>query len=312
MSLVIYRPANRYFIIFSYIGTRYRGVQRQVSKHSRELDNTIQSTLEMAINSSLEPRPWNHPVSSIVSSRTDRMVHASENVMATDLYHPVAGMTYDQDYVCDSMNKWLYENNHLILVKKIVQVPRRYYLRRQVGEREYIMRVLYHPGVADFNKLTFDLASRHDLNQVSVAQVPYNSSKLSIENVRRTIDYMKGTHDFRSFEAPSFRRTERNSIKTITKFTVTQVDPDTGSRIDSVTDSKGILLDFVVRSGSFLYQQVRRMVGLSLTVGLGHATLDDVKFLLDNPCRDNWDYKRFHTAMPSGLYLRKIKYPGLT
>lgn len=315
MSLVIYKPSTRYFICFSYIGTRYWGVQRQVASQSLKRDNTIQSAIETAINSSIKPRPSNYPVSSSVSSRTDSLVHASENIMVCDLFHPVAGLTYDQDYVSDSTNEWLYKNDHLILIKKTVQVPRGYHIRRQAQEREYILRVLYHPNLREEYgpKIMYNIASFHDLNQVSLVQVPEHSTILDIEKVRRAIELMTGEHDFRSFEAtPKNSKKERNSKETISKFTVTQVCIKNNSRIVSNLDPEPIFLDFVVKSGSYLYKQVRRMVGLSLTVGLGHATLDEVKYLLDNPSRDNWNDERFITAMPSGLYLRKIEFSGIT
>lgn len=313
MSLKIWRAANRYFVCFSYLGSRYWGVQRQVASRSLERDNTIQSAIETAINSTITPRPINHPVSSVVSSRTDRLVHGSENVLAMDLFHPIYGMTYDQDYVTDCINKWMYQNDHLILVKKTVQVPRGYHIRRQAREREYILRVVYNPnshGAFDA-KVWYDLASRIDLSSVSVVPVPSDSTKLDIDKVCQAIELMKGSHDFRSFEASQNRRKERNSVETITKFTVTEVDPRTGSRMDPVS-SDLIFLDFVVSSGSFLYKQVRRMVGMALTVGLGCATLDEVKFLLKNPDRNNWKRDRYLTAMPSGLYLRRIHFPGIS
>ena len=61
-----------------------------------------------------------------------------------------------------------------------------------------------------------------------------------------------------------------------------------------------------VAGNAFLHQQVRRMMGCLVQVGLGKLTLEDVRALLERPRRG--------TARPTlparGLCLKTIRYEG--
>lgn len=62
------------------------------------------------------------------------------------------------------------------------------------------------------------------------------------------------------------------------------------------------------KSKSFLHNQVRRLVGSIISYAcFDRATMDDIKWLLDNPATSNWN-SNIMMAEPFGLYLSKINY----
>jgi len=72
-----------------------------------------------------------------------------------------------------------------------------------------------------------------------------------------------------------------------------------------ISGKKILTFDFV--APAFLWQQVRRMVGALLTVGLGKLDLEDFKLMLEQP--------KNHLPRPAdsrGLALVKIKYRGIS
>jgi tRNA pseudouridine38-40 synthase len=91
-----------------------------------------------------------------------------------------------------------------------------------------------------------------------------------------------GRHDFRAFGAA-----DRTTIRTVTAVRVRR-------------SGRNVTID--VRADSFLRGQVRRMVGLLLEVGLGSATIEDIRAALADPTR-----ARKGAAAPArGLCLRHV------
>ncbi|XP_014662933.1 PREDICTED: tRNA pseudouridine synthase A-like [Priapulus caudatus] len=57
----------------------------------------------------------------------------------------------------------------------------------------------------------------------------------------------------------------------------------------------------------FVRHQIRRMLGAMVAVGCGRLTLDQVRYMLEQPDPQNWHSKAVCMA-PSGLYLKQIYY----
>jgi tRNA pseudouridine38-40 synthase len=91
-----------------------------------------------------------------------------------------------------------------------------------------------------------------------------------------------GRHDFRAFGAA-----DRTTVRTVSSVRVRR---------------SGRVVTIDVRADSFLRGQVRRMVGLLLEVGLGSATMDDIRAALADPTT-----ARKGAAAPArGLCLRHV------
>jgi tRNA pseudouridine38-40 synthase len=91
-----------------------------------------------------------------------------------------------------------------------------------------------------------------------------------------------GRHDFRAFGA-----TDRSTVRTVTAVRVRR---------------SGRYVTIDVRADSFLRGQVRQMVGLLLEVGLGKATIDQVRAALADP----GSARKGAAAPAKGLCLRHV------
>jgi tRNA pseudouridine38-40 synthase len=98
---------------------------------------------------------------------------------------------------------------------------------------------------------------------------------------------LEGEHDYRSF-SPRLEPGE-NPVKTIWKV--------------SVGGDKTLTEIRFIGSG-FLYQMIRRMVGLMIAVVQGREPRDAVRKALKNPVKGSVVYN----AQPQGLYLEKVMY----
>ena len=110
---------------------------------------------------------------------------------------------------------------------------------------------------------------------------------LDVEKMREGAKYLLGHHDFTSFRGAGCQAL--SPLKTL-------------DRLDITTN--GDEIDFVVEARSFLYHQVRNMVGTLKSVGDGKFSPQDVKFILekkDRACAGA-------TAPACGLYLSKVMY----
>jgi len=109
-----------------------------------------------------------------------------------------------------------------------------------------------------------------------------------LKNARGAAKLLLGAHDFWSFckhdqGKPTLRELEQVKIS--------------GKKI--------LTFDFV--ASAFLWQQVRRMVGALLTVGVGELALEDFKLMLEQRI----DHLPM-PASPEGLVLMQVKYRGIS
>ena len=185
----------RYFMSFSYDGSKYKGYQKQPN------EKTIQEEIEKAltkINSNKE-------VTINASGRTDAGVHAINQKAHFD-----ADLIIDCDKLKHSLNSIIPND---IYVKGIVNVSDDFHARYSVKAKEYIYKI----NMGTYNPIEKDYI--YQLNK-----------RLDISEMQRALKYLEGTHDFRSFtkcdeEKEDYERTivqatlERDS-KNINKITI--------------------------------------------------------------------------------------------
>lgn len=87
---------------------------------------------------------------------------------------------------------------------------------------------------------------------------------LDVAKMREGAKYLLGHHDFTSFRGAGCQAL--SPLKTL-------------DRLDIITN--GDEIDFVVEARSFLYHQVRNMVGTLKSVGDGKFSPQDVKIILE-------------------------------
>lgn len=185
----------RYFMSFSYDGSKYKGYQKQPN------EKTIQSEIESAltkINSNSE-------VTIHASGRTDTGVHAINQKAHFDL---------DQIIECSKLKKSL--NSLLpddIYIKGIVNVKDDFHARYNVKAKEY----LYIINMGTYNPIEKDYIYQYN-------------KRLDVTEMERALKYLEGKHNFKSFtkcdeEKEDYVRTivqtnlERDS-KNINKITI--------------------------------------------------------------------------------------------
>ncbi len=154
----------RYFITFSYDGSKYNGYQKQPRV------KTIQGELEKALKQINSGKA----VSLSASGRTDAGVHA---------YNQHAHFDMEDKMPCSKLRSAI---NSLIpddiYVKSICEVPEDFHARFNVKAKEYIYKI--NMGV--YNPIEKDYVYQYN-------------KKLDIAEMERALKYLEGTHDFKSF-----------------------------------------------------------------------------------------------------------------
>jgi len=155
---------KRYFMIFSYDGTNFKGYQKQVK------ERTVQGEIEKA----LKEINGNKKVEIHASGRTDAKVHALNQKAHFDLEVKITPEKLRQ-----ALNSMLEED---IYIKSIEEVNEDFHARFSVKGKEYI----YIINMGPYNPL-----ERNYVYQ-------YNK-KLDTVEMERAMKYLEGTHSFKSF-----------------------------------------------------------------------------------------------------------------
>ena len=154
----------RYFMCFSYDGSKYNGYQKQPRK------KTVQGELEKALTKINSERK----VSVVASGRTDAGVHA---------YNQRAHFDLDKEIKCTRLSQSL---NSLIpddiYIKSICEVSDEFHARFDVKAKEYIYKI----NMGSYNPIEKDYIFQY-------------GKRLDIAEIERALKYIEGTHDFRSF-----------------------------------------------------------------------------------------------------------------
>lgn len=174
----------RYFMKFSYNGSKFNGYQKQVDK--RTVQGDIENVLSII---------FNEKISVVASGRTDAGVHAYNQCLHFD-----STKELDFDKLRFSLNSMLKN----IYIKELYNVPNDFHARYDVKKKEYLYKInvgefdpIYEEYIYQYNK---DL----DISKMILA------SKILI-----------GEHDFRSFTSLDY---EKNCIRTIYSIDIKKID----------------------------------------------------------------------------------------
>lgn len=165
----------RYFMRFSYNGSKFNGFQKQVDKR------TVQGDLESVLS-----KIFNENIRVVASGRTDAGVHAYNQCLHFDSSKEV-----DFDKLKFSLNSLL----HNIYIKELYSVPDDFHARYDCTKKEYIYKI----NVGEFDPIYEEYIYQ------------YNKS-LDIEKMKDACMYLIGEHDFRSFTSLDY---EKNCVRTI-------------------------------------------------------------------------------------------------
>ncbi len=113
-----------------------------------------------------------------------------------------------------------------------------------------------------------------------------------VVQLKESFKEFNGTHNFQNF-AKLDSKAPKNPVKTIVE--------------TSITPLNGNILYLQISSRSFLWQQIRRMIGHLIQVATTNLNVSDTKSLLS----DQLTRKKPPSAPPVGLILNEIKYENL-
>ncbi len=240
----------RYKLTISYDGSCFHGFQRQQKL------NSVQETLEKVLTEILKTE-----VVVKGAGRTDAGVHAIGQVCHFDSIQIVPEKNLKK-----ILNKKLYPN---IYVKEVNYVSDNFHSRVHAVKKEY----RYFVSIGEFSPL-------------KAKYLHYFHNRIDIEKIKEAMEYIKGTHDFKSF---SKNHLIKNTIRTIESF-------------DLVVN--GDILEFRIVGNGFLHNMVRIIIALMLKVGEGKFEPNYIEKVISGCDRKYAPY----VAPSNGLYLWKVYY----
>uniref|UniRef100_A0A023F0N7 tRNA pseudouridine synthase n=1 Tax=Triatoma infestans TaxID=30076 RepID=A0A023F0N7_TRIIF len=290
---------KRYLIYFSYLGTQFRGLQKQYRKGTPIYETeTIQSILEIGLKN-LKNSPLNEPVI-YPASRTDQGVHALCTAAHVDL-------EFENDvtpvyHIISNLNTFLTKRNYDIRILSARVVPEHFSARYSVVKKRYTYRfAVLKPDVLP------DIPNKKHLLPIPIIEknrclFTFNPA-FDHNLVKDTANIFVGLKDFRSFMS---RISSKPDV--ITERFIESLELKQGQPLIQSNESDYYNFWEISCSGkSFLYKQVRRIVGILLAVGLGRVSPDEVQQMLNNPIDNPW-IERAAVVPGYGLYLTSVEY----
>lgn len=241
----------RYKFIVSYDGYNYMGFQIQDALPTIELE--ITKAFKNLINEDVKIYP---------SGRTDRYVHALGQVFHADIEAliPEYGLI-------KGLNSFLPND---IYIKSCERVEDDFHARFSAVSKEY----RYYINTLEYNPLT-------------LRYMPYIPN-LDVGSMKKAIEYLKGTHDFKGFASASIDK-RKPTIKTI---------------YDIVLIEHSDKLEFRFLGDGFLKYQIRRMMGIIVEIGKGRFVPEKILEILES--KNPKDSKYIMDGC--GLYLYNVNY----
>lgn len=326
---------GRFLIFFSYVGTRYSGVQQQlgVLKHGKPL-KTAGGVLEEALAAL---KPVCSPRIQ-VSSRTDKGVHALRNSCHVDLQHPESEKEFDPAIITNVTNYNLQKMGEDLRIVETRRVSNDFQARVNATGRKYIYRLAHvlNPGhnmrlsEQDNEKQDTDIYTelKKFTKRRKHPKLPVGSpvpildgdklfvcrNKLDMSKLLEAAALLSGIHDFTAFSNKSKAREEHRPPPHPAKLLTIGVKRGQpfGHRIlkcgQDITVTENLeFWDIHVQSKSFLYKMVRRCVGGMILVATDVISLADLHDVLDNPRRD-FDFTSRLSVPGDGLFLADVMY----
>ncbi|XP_028172181.1 tRNA pseudouridine synthase-like 1 [Ostrinia furnacalis] len=291
----------RYLAFFSYIGTRFRSSEKlRVKGKSQYPDpDSVQGMIEMGL---YKLKSLNYPQITL-SSRTDGGVHALCSSAHFDLDRYGAKI-YDPPHICYVLNKYFYNTNSSIFVKKCLRVPDDFNARFKALSRTY----LYRLAVLKKDKVLPEhscIASHIPIEEWKRCHFT-RLSNFDIEKLKEGAKYLVGYHDFTTFK--KFDKLKQNKSNRRELYSVA-VRPG-APLVTSHSQAEESIFDHwevEFRGRAFVHNQIRRMMGTLISCAIGKLPPEEIKVMLQVPSKHSW-----HTFIPScppdGLYLCKVEY----
>ncbi|CAK9813118.1 tRNA pseudouridine synthase-like 1 [Anthophora quadrimaculata] len=285
---------GRYFIRFSYFGTQYRGLQKNVFRNEgiqiHDTD-TIQGAVEAAFLK-LSPKCINFPKMTS-SSRTDVGVHSLCNSAHIDIENKY-NKIYNPNQVLRVVNRYFRSCNHDIRLLEFIPVKENFHARSLAKSRTYIYRIV---------KSKYNDEHRLPLGEFKHS-FQLKSENFDFERMKRATQLFVGVKDFTTFSARNVSEKPIRYVRNLNSLTIENVGPFMPH--DPLSENYEYW-HIICSSRAFLYNQVRRIVSTLLALGVGKITERDINIMLQVPGHHNW-LPQILTVPGFGLYLANVEY----
>ncbi|MGM0417959.1 MAG: tRNA pseudouridine(38-40) synthase TruA [Thermodesulfobacteriota bacterium] len=240
-------------ITIEYDGTDFYGWQIQPDH------KTIQGEIEKALGTMTDSKVDLHG-----SGRTDAGVHAFNQTANFKCGTKITADTFKR-----SLNRLLPPE---IAIKECIEVPSDFHARFS----------------SKFKNYEYFILNREQKPVMGRQYVWHIWKPLDIEKMKKAASFLKGTHDFKSFEAAGSPRD--HTVRTIKDIKVNT--PGNGN------------ISVEITADGFLRYMVRNITGTLVQVGSGKIDPDDISFIIKKKDRTAAGM----TAPPNGLFLKKVIY----
>lgn len=247
----------------------------------------------------------------VVSSRTDKGVHALHSLVHVDLARR-NGDPFDVKYLTAKVNRNLYNEGHAVRVIQTDIVPDTFHCRYNALSRTYLYRLAiakkyiypedYHSQSGHINPLPIEESHRCWF---------LANPAVDIDRIKDASQMLVGRHDYRTFMAAKRRNDKSDhpmyTIRRIDEITVKPGQPMTVYKTNGTVSDLYNYWDITLKGKSFIQKQVRRIVGTLVSYAQGKISRKDIYEMLTIPSKHNWR-PQIPVAPPFGLYLRKVEF----
>ncbi|ALC44076.1 CG34140, partial [Drosophila busckii] len=303
---------NRYLLNISYIGTNFRGIQKTVNKleEARVDTHSIQGCLELALRV-FHPK---NEIQTVLSSRTDAGVHALHSTLHVDLER-TDGKPYDTTILTGVLNRTLDKQNLPIRVLSCQRVQDTFHARYHAIGRTYLYRFAVSRTTPELDKKG-SLRNKGYEAFLPVEEIDrcyfLQGNNFDIERLTAASRKFIGVHDFRTFMSVTRQKSPSRDHPMFTVRKIDEINIRPGKSLAlgpnaETAEQNYNYWDIEVKAKSFLYKQVRRIVGTLLAIA--NARIDErcIYQMLTIPSKHNWDH-RIQIAPACGLYLCRVHY----
>ena len=319
----------RYALVVQYNGASFYGFVRQPSQKATTGSNATNArlfpTVEGCIRGALSKLVGEDNFENLqVSSRTDRGVHAIKNTMHVDV-RPRKKNANPWDTKC--LHNGI---NHFLVQQGILKTQEAMNQTRILAVRNapQLMKNIFYNGTEQNGPEEIDWCARFSatsrtyvyriLQSDNSFSMPFewdrswrieNEKPLDVDAMNNAAQYLVGTHDMSSFRGPSCVRA--SPVAVVNHVSVTWHPYGFADMFSSVhapsngsyEDNQRLIL-VKVSGKSFVYRQVRNMVGCLVEVGQGKLDPMDVKRILETR-----DRRAAPTMAPAhGLFLSDVEH----
>ncbi|KXJ73784.1 hypothetical protein RP20_CCG014946 [Aedes albopictus] len=298
---------NRYLINLSYIGTQFRGIQKNLLKDSSHLEDphSVEGVLEIALKKFAPVNEFKIKL----SSRTDAGVHALHNTVHVDLERP-NGRPYKTYKLTQGLNRTFGSKGLPIRILDTKLVPMTCHARLCAKSRTYLYRLgVLRPQFCD-NVESHPFSRFVPIDEYDRCYFIAHKH-FDIERLKRVASTFQGYHDFRTFMSVA-RGNDRQQDPTFTLRSIEHISIDRGISMASafnreIAERYYEYWDIRIKGRSFLYKQVRRMVGAWIGAAENRLSERDIYRMLTVPSQRSWCDQAV-VAPAYGLFLCQVEY----